>query len=114
MEGGDCHVVATVADLSHVVAPCRGHNLGSRSLVWVGYRTLRVAIVFLVLGTLPVLDIVVVTLLALHDPVDAARRTVLTVVVKATTKFLFLAPAVTLVDVAVGIAIAPVFVEVCV
>jgi hypothetical protein len=44
--------------------------------------------------------------------VDAARRTVLTVVVKATSKFLFLAPAVTLVDVAVGIAIAPVFVEV--
>jgi hypothetical protein len=30
------------------------------------------AVVFLVLGTSPVLDVVALTLLALHDPVDAA------------------------------------------
>jgi hypothetical protein len=70
------------------------------------------AVVFLVLGTSPVLDVVALTLLALHDPVDAAWRTVLTVIVKAMSEFPILALAVTLVDVAAGIAIAPVLVEV--
>jgi hypothetical protein len=34
-----------------------------------------VAVVFLVLVTSPVLNVVALALLALHDPVDAARRT---------------------------------------
>jgi hypothetical protein len=68
-----------------------------------------VVVVFLVLGTSPVLDVVA---LALHDPVDAARRTVLMVLVEATSELPFLTLAVTLVDVATGVAITPVFVEV--
>jgi hypothetical protein len=71
-----------------------------------------VAVVFLVLGTSPVLDVVTLTLLALHDPVDVARRTVLTVVVEATSELPLLALAVTLVDVATGVAIVSVLVEV--
>jgi hypothetical protein len=51
-------------------------------------------------------------LLALHDPVDAARRTLLTVVVEATSEFPLLALTVTLVDVAAGVANASVLVEV--
>jgi hypothetical protein len=50
--------------------------------------------------------------LALHDPVDAARRTVLPVVVEATSKFPLFALAVTLVDVTASVATAPVLVEV--
>jgi hypothetical protein len=111
-EGSDCHVVAIVADLGHVVVPRRGHDLGSGPPVWVGYRTLGVVVVFLVLGMSPVLDVMTLVLLALHDPVDAAQRTVLTVVVEAVPEFLLLALAVTLIDVAAGVAIAPVFVEV--
>jgi hypothetical protein len=45
-------------------------------------RTLRAAVVFLVLGTSSVLDVVVLTLLLLHDPMDAAWRTVLAVIVE--------------------------------
>jgi hypothetical protein len=52
------------------------------------------------------------TLFALHDPVDAARGTVLPVVVEATSKFPLLTLAVTLVDVTAGVATAPVLVEV--
>jgi hypothetical protein len=72
-----------------------------------------VAVVFLVLGTSLVLDVVSLALLALHDLVDAARRTVLTVVVEATSEFPLLALAVMLVDVAAGVVIASVLVEVC-
>jgi hypothetical protein len=72
-----------------------------------------VAVVFLVLGTSLVLDVVSPALLALHDLVDAARRTVLTVVVEATSEFPLLALAVMLVDVAAGVVIASVLVEVC-
>jgi hypothetical protein len=43
------------------------------------------AVVGHVLRTLPVLDVVAFALLALHDPVDAARSTVLVVVVEATS-----------------------------
>jgi ABC-type amino acid transport system permease subunit len=75
-------------------------------------QTLRVAVLGLVLGTPPVLDVVVFALLALHDPVDAARRTVLAVVVEATSKFPLLVLTVMLVDVAAGIATTPVLVEV--
>jgi hypothetical protein len=72
-------------------------------------RTLRVAVFGLVLGTPLVLDVVV---FALHDPVDAARRTVLAVVVEATSEFPLLALTATLVDVAAGIATTSVLVEV--
>jgi hypothetical protein len=71
-----------------------------------------VAVVFLVLGTSPVLHVMALALLALHGPVDAAWRTVLAVVVEATLQLPLLALAMTLVDVVAGIAIAPVLVEV--
>jgi hypothetical protein len=71
-----------------------------------------VAVVFLVLGTSQVLDVMALALIALHDLVDAARRTVLMVVVEATSEFPLLALAVALVDVAAGVAIVPVFIEV--
>jgi hypothetical protein len=71
-----------------------------------------VAVVFLILGTSPVLDVVVLALVAVHDPVDAARRTVLAVVVEVTSEFPLLALAVTLVDVTAGVAIASVLVDV--
>jgi hypothetical protein len=71
-----------------------------------------VAVVFLVLGTSLVLDVVTFVSLTLHDPVDAAWGTVLTVIVEAALEFPLLALTVTLVDVAAGVAIAPVFVEV--
>jgi hypothetical protein len=68
-----------------------------------------VAVFGLVLGMLSVLDVVA---FVLHDLVDAASRTVLTVVVEATSELLLLAFAVTLLDVAAGIATSPVLVEV--
>jgi hypothetical protein len=71
-----------------------------------------VAVVFLVLGALPVLDVVAFALLALHDPVDAACGTVLTVVVEAMLELPLLALAMTLVDVAAGVTATSVLVEV--
>jgi hypothetical protein len=55
---------------------------------------------------------VALAFLALHDPVDAAGRTVLTVVVEATSEFPLLTLVVTLVDVTAGIAITLILVEV--
>jgi hypothetical protein len=71
-----------------------------------------VAVVFLVLGTSPTLDVVALALLTLHDLVDAAWRTVLTVIVKVTSQLPLLTLTMTLVDVAAGIATTPVPVEV--
>jgi hypothetical protein len=62
-----------------------------------------VVVVFLILGTSPVLAVVALTL---RDPVDAAWRTVLAVVVEATSQLSLLAVAVTLVDVTTGVATA--------
>jgi hypothetical protein len=70
------------------------------------------AVFSLVWGTSPVLDVVAFTILVLHDPVDAARRTVLAVVVEATSELPLLAFAVTLVDAAASVATTPVLVEV--
>jgi hypothetical protein len=84
----------------------------SRETVRVGHRTLGVGVVCLVLGTPSVLDAVVFALLVLHDPVDASRRTVLAVVVEATSKLSLLAFTVALVDVAASVATTPVLVEV--
>jgi hypothetical protein len=71
-----------------------------------------VAVVFLVLGTSPTLDVVALALLTLHDLVDAAWRTVLTVIVEVTSQLPLLTLTMTLVDVAAGIATTPVPVEV--
>jgi hypothetical protein len=70
------------------------------------------AVVGLVLGMPPVLNIMAFALIALHDPVDAARRTVLAVVVEATSELPLLALMVTLVDVATSVATTLVLVEV--
>jgi hypothetical protein len=98
--------------MGRVVAPCRGHDLGSRLTIRVGHQTLEVAVIFLVLGTSPVFDDMAFALLALHDPEDVAPRTVLLVVVEATSKFPLLALAVMLVDVTAGVAVTPVLVKV--
>jgi hypothetical protein len=60
----------------------------------------------------PVLDVVAFAHLALHDPVDAAWRTVLAIVVEATTELSLLALAVALVDVAASVVTALVLVDV--
>jgi hypothetical protein len=52
------------------------------------------------------------TLLTLHDPVDTARRTILAVVVEATSELMLLAFTMVLVDVAASVATTPVLVEV--
>jgi hypothetical protein len=71
-----------------------------------------VAVVCLVLGTSPVLDILAFTLLALHDSVDAARRTVLAVVLEATSELSLLAFAVVLVDVVASVMTTSALVEI--
>jgi hypothetical protein len=68
-----------------------------------------VAVFSFVLGTPLVLDVVA---FALHDPLDAAWRTILAVIVEAMSELPLLAFAVTLVDVAAGVATTPVLVEV--
>jgi hypothetical protein len=70
------------------------------------------AMLCLVLGTSSVLDVVAFALLALHDPVEAARRTVLAFVVEATSKLSLLTLAVALVDVVASVATASVLVDV--
>jgi hypothetical protein len=69
-------------------------------------------VVGLILGTPPVLDVVAFALLALHDPVDSARRTVLAVVVEAMSELSLLTFTVALFDVATSVATTPVLVEV--
>jgi ABC-type amino acid transport system permease subunit len=71
-----------------------------------------VAVFSFVLGTPPVLDVMVFALLALHDPVDAAWRTILAVIVEATSELPLLVFVVTLVYVAAGVATTPVLIEV--
>jgi hypothetical protein len=71
------------------------------------------AIVCLILGVPPVLDVAAVTFFALHDPMDGARGGgVLTIVVKVTSELSLFALAVALVDVATSVTTAPVLVEV--
>jgi hypothetical protein len=71
-----------------------------------------VAVVCLVLGTPPVLDVMAFALLALHDPVDAAWRPILVVVVEAMLELSLLVFTVALVDVVASVATTPVLVEV--
>jgi hypothetical protein len=54
----------------------------------------------------------VIAFFTLHDPMDGARRVVLTIVVEATSKLSLFALAAALVDVAVGVTSALVLVEV--
>jgi ABC-type amino acid transport system permease subunit len=75
-------------------------------------RTLGMAVFGLILGTASVLDVMAFALLALHDPVDAALRTVLMVVVEVMSELPLLTFAVTLVDVAASVATTPVLVKV--
>jgi hypothetical protein len=111
-EGCDRHVVAVIANLSCVIIPRCDRDLGFRLTVRFGQRTLGVAVVRLVLGTPLVLDTVAFALLALHDPVDAAPRTVLAVVVEATSELSLLAFTMALVDVFASVATTQVLVKV--
>jgi hypothetical protein len=70
------------------------------------------AVVCLVLGTPPVLDIVAIAFFVIHDPMDGAQGVVLAIVVEATSELSLFALAVALVDVATSVATAPVLVEV--
>jgi hypothetical protein len=108
-EGCDRHVVAVIANLSCVIIPRCDRDLGFRLTVRFGQRTLGMAVVRLVLGTPLVLDIVA---FALHDPVDAALRTVLAVVVEATSELSLLAFTMALVDVFASVATTQVLVKV--
>jgi hypothetical protein len=60
----------------------------------------------------PVLDVVAVTLLTLHDVMNDARRSVLVIVVQTTSKLPLFALAMALIDVAASVAATPVLVEV--
>jgi hypothetical protein len=71
-----------------------------------------VAVIRLILSTSPFLDIVAIMFFTLHDPMDDSRGTVLAIVVEVSSKLSLFALAVALVDVAAGIAPAPVLVEV--
>jgi hypothetical protein len=82
---------------------------GSWLAIWIGSDDLRVAVLRLIACTTPILDVVAITLLALHDAVTAPGRAVLAVVLHTTSQLVLV---VTLVDVAAGIAGTPVVVEV--
>jgi hypothetical protein len=71
-----------------------------------------VSVVFLVLGAPPVLDVMALALLALHDLVDVAWRTVHAIIVEVMSHLSLLTLVVTLVDVTTGIATTSVLVEV--
>jgi hypothetical protein len=111
-EGSDRHVVAVVADLGSDVVLCCGNDMGSRLVVRVRYRTVGVAVIRLVLSTSPVFDVVAIAFFTLHDPMDGARGAVLAIIVEKTSKFSLFLLVVALVDVAAGVATAPVLVEV--
>jgi hypothetical protein len=81
-------------------------------MVRVGHQTLEMVVVFLVLGTPPVLDVVAVAFLALHDPMDDARGGVLAIIVEAMSELSLFALAVALVDVDTSVATTPILVEV--
>jgi hypothetical protein len=57
--------------------------MGSRLAIRIWDRALWVAVVCLVLSTSPVLDVVAIALLALHDAMDNTSKVVLAVVLRA-------------------------------
>jgi hypothetical protein len=69
-------------------------------------------VVCLVLGTPPVFDVVAFALLALHDSLDAAWRSVLAIVVEVTSELSLFALTVALIDVAASITTTPALAEV--
>jgi hypothetical protein len=91
---------------------CSGHDLGSGLAILVRNQTLRVAIVHLVLGTSPLIDVVVITLLTLHDAMNGARRSILAIKVQTTSELPLLTFAMALINVAASVAATPVLVEV--
>jgi hypothetical protein len=111
-KGSDRHVVAVVADLSRDVALHCSHDLRSKLTVRVGHRTLRMAVVCLMLGKPLVLDVMAVVFLALHDPMDGARGAVLAIVVEVTSELSLFALVVALVAVATSVATTLILVEV--
>jgi hypothetical protein len=80
--------------------------------ILVRYRTLRVVVVRLVLGTSPVLDVVAIALFTLHDAMDGARGPVLAVVVQTTSKLPLFVLTMALVDVAATVTVTSVRFEV--
>jgi hypothetical protein len=111
-ESGDGRVVAAVPGLGATSTPCRGDDLGSGLVIQIWDRALMVTIVCLILGIAPVLDVVAVAHLALHDAVDSTGRAVLTVVLRVKPQFPLLALTMTLVDVVVGVLCTPILVKV--
>jgi hypothetical protein len=111
-EGSDGHIVTVVSDLGSTLVLRWGHDLGSGLAVLVRDRTLRVAVICLVLSTLPVLDVVAIAIYTIHDAMNGAREGVLAIVVEATSKLSLFLLAVALVDVAASVTAAPVLVEV--
>jgi hypothetical protein len=71
-EGSDRHVVVVVANLGSTLILCGGHDLGSGLVVRVRDRTLRVAVVCLVLSTSLILDIMAISFFTVHDAMDSA------------------------------------------
>jgi hypothetical protein len=70
------------------------------------------AILCLVLGTPPVLDVMAVAFLALHDLMGGAWGVVISIIVEATSELSLFALAVALVDVATSVVTMQVLVEV--
>jgi hypothetical protein len=83
-----------------------------RLAIPIGRGDLRVTILHLIYCMMPILDVMVIALLPLHDAMNGARRAILTVLHRATAQHPLLALAVMLVDVAAGVAGTPVVVEV--
>jgi putative NIF3 family GTP cyclohydrolase 1 type 2 len=75
-------------------------------------RTLRVAVVRLILGMSPVLDVVTIALFTLHDAMDSARGAVLAIVIQTMSKLPLFALTMALVDVSTSVAPTLVLVEV--
>jgi hypothetical protein len=86
--------------------------LGSELVILVRNRTLRAVVVRCVLGTSPILDVVAVALLTLHDATNGTRRSVLAIVVQTTSELPLFALAMALIDVVTSVAATPVLVEV--
>jgi hypothetical protein len=70
------------------------------------------AVICLVLGTSPVLDVVALEFFALHDLMNGARGAILAIIVEATSKLSLFTLAVARVDVATSVATALVLVDV--
>jgi hypothetical protein len=111
-EGSDGHVVSVASDLGGTLVLCGGHDLGPMLAILVRDRSLRVAVIRLVLGASSVLDVMAIALFTHHDAVDGTRGAVLAIVVQATSMLPLFTLTMALVDGATSIATVPVLVEV--